>query len=288
LKLLLSERRIEGDQLARTQRIDVVARDGLVLPAYLTLPRQREPRSLPLVLIPHGGPAARDWIGWNPEVQLFASRGYAVLQVNFRGSDGFGEAFEEAGHREWGGKMQDDLTDAVKQLIAEGVVDADRVGIYGASYGGYAALTGLLTTPELYRAGAAYAAVTDLRAMVREDSRYAGRITRQRLREEVGGGWDDRARLNLASPRQRASEIGLPVLLGHGDVDTVVPVDHSREMANALRKAGKPFEYLEFEHEIHGFLLEANRIRWYEALIAFFEKNLAPRGKTAAESAPAS
>jgi dipeptidyl aminopeptidase/acylaminoacyl peptidase len=204
-----------------------------------------------------------------------------VLQVNFRGSEGFGDAFEEAGYRAWGGKMQDDLTDAVEQLVAEGVADPDRVGIYGVSYGGYAALTGLALTPDLYRAGAAYAAVTNIRALLFDETRFAGSYTRRILREQVGGGFGDRERMKMASPELRAAHIRAPVLLGHGNVDTVVPVEHSRDMAAALSKAGKQFEYLEFPHEIHGFLLESNRVRWYETLIAFFEKNLAPRERAA-------
>jgi dienelactone hydrolase len=283
LTLLFSERpQLLEAPLAATRRLDIAARDGLSLPSYLTLPHGLEPKQLPLIVLPHGGPSSRDTITWNPEVQLFASRGFAVIQVNFRGSEGYGEEFLEAGHREWGGKMQDDLTDAVRALIAGGIADPDRVGIYGASYGGYAALMGLVATPELYRAGAAYAAVTDVRTLLYDERRYRPGYVKVRLQEEVGGGSGDSKRLRLVSPERRAAEIRVPVLLGHGAVDLSVPVKHSRDMAAALHRAGKPVEYLEFPHEIHGFLLEANRVKWYEALIAFFEKNLAPREQPSA------
>jgi dipeptidyl aminopeptidase/acylaminoacyl peptidase len=289
LTLLFSERpQLEDAALAPARRIEIVARDGLRLPSYLTLPVNGPQRNLPTIVLAHGGPTARDAIDWNPEVQLFASRGFAVIQVNFRGSEGFGSAFLEAGYREWGGKMQNDLSDAVKQLVAEGISDPDRVGIYGASYGGFAALMGLVVNPETYRAGAAYAAVTDVRTLLTERRFLRDKYTKARLAEEIGGGWDDRHRIRAASPKRRASEIRVPVLLGHGEADLVVSVRHSRDMASALRRAGTFFEYLEFPHEIHGFLLEASRVKWYEALIAFFEKNLAPRAAAApAAEAPA-
>jgi dipeptidyl aminopeptidase/acylaminoacyl peptidase len=276
---------IDAGAIAATQAVRYRARDGLEIPAYLTLPPGREPRDLPLVVIPHGGPHARDMIDWNPELQLFASRGFAVLQMNFRGSSGYGRAFAEAGHREWGGKMQDDITDGVRWAIERGVADPERIGIYGTSYGGYAALMGLVRTPELFAAGAAYAGVTDLPSMLAED-RWFGPWTTRIQRERVGGGWSDRERLRTFSSLRRAGEITAPVLLGHGEEDGTVRVDHSREMHAALRKAGKRVRYLEFPHEIHGFALEANRIRWYEALSAFFEENLAPR-PTAAPAAEA-
>jgi len=277
-KLFESHPAVDLELVAATQAVTYQARDGLEIPAFLTLPPDRDSEPLPLVVIPHGGPQVRDWIDWNPELQLFASRGFAVLQMNYRGSSGYGRAFEEAGHREWGGKMQDDITDGVKWAIARGIADPERIGIYGTSYGGYAALMGLIRTPELFAAGAAYAGVSDLPSMLAED-RWYGSFTSEIQRERVGGGWSDRERLREFSPRRRASEIVAPVLLGHGEQDGNVRVEHSRKMHAALRKAGKPVEYLEFEHEIHGFALEANRIRWYEALIAFFEKNLAPRAK---------
>ena len=265
-------------RLSPARRVDYHARDGLQIPAYLTLPRDGGERQLPLIVLPHGGPWARDAIEWNPEVQLFASRGFAVFQPNFRGSTGFGKAHHEAGYREVGKKIQEDIEDGVAWLVARGVADPDRIGIYGSSHGGYAALMALIETPARYRAGATLAGVSDLAMQLRDDRFYATSLLWQRAM--LGGGWGDGERLRAASPVHRAAEIRAPVLVGHGVDDQVVHVKHGRRMVEALREAGSAVEYLEFEHEIHSFLFEANRIRWYEALIAFFEKNLAPR-KTA-------
>jgi dipeptidyl aminopeptidase/acylaminoacyl peptidase len=263
--------------LSPMKRITYQARDGLQIPAYLTLPKDSAEKLLPVVVIPHGGPRARDLIDWNSEVQLFASRGFAVFQPNFRGSSGYGNAFLHAGDREWGGKMQDDITDGVKWLIAEGIADPARIGIYGVSYGGYAALFGLVKTPDLFRAGAAYAGVSDLEDVIADDRWYRS-FERDSIEEAIG---NDSEQLRAVSPLRRAVEIRVPVLLGHGVDDQRVHVRQSRRMADALRGAGKEYEYLEFPDEIHGFLLEANRVKWYEALGAFFEKNLAPREQAA-------
>ncbi|HEU4431543.1 MAG TPA: S9 family peptidase, partial [Myxococcota bacterium] len=261
-------------RLSPTKRVTVRARDGLSIPAYLTLPRGRDPKRVPLIALVHGGPWSRDLIQWDPEVQLFASRGFAVLQMNFRGSTGLGVAHLQAGYREWGQKIQDDITDGVKWAIAEGIADPNRIGIYGASFGGYSALAGAVKTPELYRASAAYAAVTDIELMLNEDRWYDQPY--EYAETMVGGERGDKERLRAASPLRHAAEIRVPVLLGHGVDDPTVHVRQSQRMARALREAGKDVAYLEFPDEVHGFLLEANRIRWYEALIAFFEKHLAP------------
>jgi len=278
---------IKREQLSETKRVTYQARDGLTIPAYLTLPREHEAKHLPLIALVHGGPWARDWIQWDPEVQLFASRGFAVLQMNFRGSSGLGTKHLEAGYREWGQKIQDDITDGVKWAIAQGIADPDRVGITGGSYGGYATLVGLTKTPELYRAGAAYASVTDIEFLISDDKWYDwGYEWHETM---VGGERGDRDRLRAASPLRNAANVRVPVLLGHGVDDQRVHVHQSQRMAKALRDAGKDVEYLEFPSEIHGFLLESNRIRWYEALIAFFEKNLAARAtaELVAEARPA-
>jgi dipeptidyl aminopeptidase/acylaminoacyl peptidase len=255
--------------------VDYVARDGLAIPAYLTLPSGIEPRQLPAIALVHGGPWSRDTIDWDPEVQLLANRGYAVLQVNFRGSSGLGESHLRAGYREWGQKIQDDITDGVKWLIAQGVADPDRVGIVGTSYGGYAALVGLVKTPRLYRAGVAYAPVTDIELMISDDRWYEwGYEWHQTM---VGGERGDKSRLRENSPLRRVAEITVPVLIGHGTDDQRVHVRQSQRMAEALKAAGKDYQYLECPDEIHGFLVEANRIRWYATLIEFLDRNLAPR-----------
>ncbi len=263
------------DALAQTKRVTFRARDGLEIPAYLTLPLGVEHRALPAVALVHGGPWARDQIRWDPEVQLLANRGFAVLQVNYRGSSGFGKAFIDAGNREWGQRIQDDITDGVRWLIAEGIADADRIAIMGASYGGYATLVGLVKTPELYRAGVAYAAVTDIEDMLSDDRWYGNRD--ELYRKLIGGETGDSDRLRESSPLRRAAEIKVPVLLGHGVDDQRVHVRQSQEMAEALKAAGAEYEYMEFPDEVHGFALEANRVRWYTRVADFLEANLAPR-----------
>lgn len=274
---------VRAADLAATRRIDFVACDGLRVPGYLTLPSGIEAKRLPVVVLVHGGPWSRDAIEWDPEVQLLANRGYAVLQVNFRGSSGLGQAHLQAGYREWGQKIQDDITDGVKWLIAQGIADPDRIGIMGSSYGGYATLVGLVKTPELYRAGAAYASVTDIELLISDDKWYDWGYNWHETM--VGGERGDKSRLRESSPLLRAAEIRAPVLLGHGTDDQRVHVRQSQRMAEALEQAGKEYQYLEFPDEVHGFLLEANRVKWYEALVDFFEKNLAPRD-SAAPGAP--
>jgi dipeptidyl aminopeptidase/acylaminoacyl peptidase len=271
--------------LAPTRRVTYRARDGLAIPAYLTLPVGVEPRALPAIALVHGGPWSRDLIAWDPEVQLLANRGFAVLQVNYRGSSGFGKAFRDSGDREWGQKIQDDITDGVQWLVDEGIADTDRIGIMGASYGGYAALMGVVKTPGLFRAGIAYAAVTDIETMISDDRWYGSDETFHRKR--IGGEIGDADRLRSNSPLRRAGEIRVPVLLGHGEDDQRVHVRESRMMVEALETSGsgKLYEYMEFPHEIHGFALESNRIRWYTRVATFLEENLAPR-KAATASSP--
>lgn len=276
IESLFSERPdVPVDALAPTRRVTIPARDGLALPAYLTLPVGVEPRALPAIALVHGGPWARDAIEWDPEVQLLANRGFAVLQVNYRGSSGFGKAFLEAGDREWGQKIQDDITDGVRWLVSEGIADADRVAIMGASYGGYATLVGLIKTPGLYRAGVAYAAVTDVETMLSDDRWYGSDDPFDR--KKIGGEIGDADRLRESSPLRRAGEVQVPLLLGHGEDDQRVHVRQSRMMSQALVAAGRTHEYMEFPLEIHGFVLESNRVAWYRKVADFLERHLAPR-----------
>ncbi len=276
-RILESRPGLGPKNLAPMKRITYPARDGLTISGYLTLPRGVEPKNLPVVVNVHGGPWSRDLIQWDPEVQVLASREIAVLQLNFRGSTGFGKELLKAGYREWGQKIQDDITDGVKWLIASGIAGPDRIGIMGGSYGGYATLVGLTKTPELYRAGAAYASVTDIGFLISDDKWYDwGYEWHETM---VGGERGDQDRLRQASPLRNVANVRAPVLLGHGEDDQRVHVRQSRRMTDALRKAGKDVEYLEFPNEIHGFLLEANRVQWYEALVAFFEKNLRHRNE---------
>jgi dipeptidyl aminopeptidase/acylaminoacyl peptidase len=284
-RLLVERPDIPAEHLVPMQRVSYTTRDGLEIAAYLTVPKDAETRKLPVIVLPHGGPWARDWKRYDPEVQLFANRGFAVFQMNFRGSTGYGSAFHRKGYREWGQAIQDDITDGVKWLIEQGIADPDRIGIYGASFGGYAAMLGLAKTPDLYRAGASYAGVMDIKTMISDDRRYEWLVAWHK--PMVGGSSGDDKRLKRHSPVRRASKIRVPVLLAHGADDQRVHVKHSRRMAKALRDSGADVEFLEFEDEIHGFLLERSRVQFYEQLLAFFERNLASRAPTPDGKTPA-
>lgn len=250
--------------------ISLKARDGLELHGYLTRPAANGPH--PLVVLPHGGPhGVRDRWVFDWESQLLASRGYAVLQVNFRGSDGYGLAFEQAGYREWGGKMQDDLTDATLWAIEQKVTTADRICIFGASYGGYAALMGVAREPGLYRCAIGYAGVYDLELMYSSGDIPDSRSGRAYLDLVLG---DDPARLRSRSPVHLAAAIQAPVLLIHGTADWRVDLEHAKRMKKALESNGKTFEYLALSGEGHGAYDEGTRKQVYERVLAFLDRHL--------------
>lgn len=272
--LLAAYPELTPGRLAPMRSVSYLAHDGLTIPAYLTLPNGVEPKRLPVIVLPHGGPTAQDYRHFDQEVQFFANRGFAVFQMNFRGSGGLGDQHLESGYGQWGLAMQDDITDGVKWLIEQGIADPARIGIYGSSYGGYAALMGLVRTPDLYRAGASYAGVTSLSDLLSADQWY---LFGDHSKTVSGRGPADSKRLRENSPVDNAAKIRLPVFLAHGEDDDHVHVKHSQMMAKALRNAGKDVEYLEFPHEFHGFLLEQNRLRFYERLGEFFEKHLAAK-----------
>jgi len=262
---------LKGKQLSQVQVVSYKARDGLEIPAYLTLPAGRELKNLPLVLMPHGGPHERDSWGFDYWAQFLANRGYAVLQPNFRGSSGYGVEYLKKGLGQWGAAMQDDLTDGVQWLIREGTVDPKRICIAGASYGGYAALMGAIKTPEMFRCAISYAGVTDVSAIMRFvknemlPSRY--RRLRDRVRGEAG------ANLKDVSPVRHAGEVGIPVLLMHGTKDETVPYRQAEEFVKAMKKAGKPLEFIEFKDADHSFESSADRIKFLSAVEAFLAKH---------------
>ena len=268
---------IAPEQVGAVRSIHYAASDGLDIPAYLTLPPGvSEPAGLPLVVLAHGGPASRDVAGFNWWAQALASRGYAVLQANFRGSTGYGRAFLEAGYGEWGRKMQTDLSDGVRWLAAEGIIDPARVCIVGASYGGYAAMAGLTLDSEVYRCGVAVAGVSDLRRMVNweaEQSRHKNNQTVRYWNRFMGAArLNDRA-LDALSPAYLAASVESPLLLIHGRDDTVVPIEQSRVMAEALRRAGKPVEFVELPGEDHWLSRSATRRQMLAETVRFLEAN---------------
>ena len=254
--------------IARPRPVSYRARDGLDIPAYLTTPEHDGPH--PMVLMPHGGPWARDTPRHDYWVQMLVSRGYAVLQPNFRGSAGYGDRFMSAGFEQWGLKMQDDLIDGLDWAIGAGHADQDRVCIVGGSYGGYAALVAAYKTPERFRCAVSFAGVSSLDELAKRwFSRSFGHLAVARV--QTGASRDEN------SPLLHADKFGIPVLLVHGDVDRRVPVEHSRMLAEALEAAGKEFTYIEQPNSNHHLSLEAHRVQFLEAMDAFLARHLARR-----------
>jgi len=263
-----------------TRPIRYAAADGLEIPGYLTLPPGTEaPSGLPLIVLAHGGPASQDEAGFDWWAQALASRGYAVLQANFRGSTGYGLAFMEAGYGEWGRKMQTDLSDGVRWLAGEGIIDPARVCIVGASYGGYAAMAGLTLDKGVYRCGVAVAGVSDLRRMVNWEARQEGRNDSQTVRywnRFMGAArLNDRA-LDALSPARLAEAADGPLLLIHGRDDTVVPIEQSRVMAEAMRRADKPVEFVELRGEDHWLSRTETREQMLRETVRFLEAHNPP------------
>jgi dipeptidyl aminopeptidase/acylaminoacyl peptidase len=267
---------LKGATFGTTRWITYKARDGLAISAYLTLPpgAPAQGAKAPLVVLPHGGPTSRDTYGFDFLAQFLASRGYAVLQPQFRGSWGFGKAFEDAGQGEWGGKMQTDLLDGVAAAAASGDIDPARVCIVGASYGGYAALAGVTLHPEAYRCAAAIAGISDLGLLLVEQTRLFGHESGSfgELRKMLSGA--SSTKLSATSPYHLAANVRAPVLLIHGDKDTVVPIEQSLNMAQAMKAAGKPVEMVTLADENHYLTKAATRTQTLEALEAFLARNL--------------
>ena len=259
-----------------TKWITYKARDGLEIPAYVTLP-PGAPASggkLPLIVLPHGGPTARDDVGFDWLTQFLATRGYVVIRSQFRGSWGFGRDFEMAGRGEWGGKVQTDLLDGIAYLGADGTIDPARVCVVGASFGGYAALAGATLHPEAYRCAASIAGISDLGMLIGEEMRAYGRDSGglrslRRMLADAGS-----AKLRDTSPLQQVAAVRAPILLVHADQDTIVPLEQSQKMADALQGAGKPMELVVLKGEDHYLSKSATRTQMLETLGAFLAKNL--------------
>ena len=264
---------IKPDEMAPMEPITLKARDGLALHGYLTRPLGKEgSKHFPLVVLPHGGPyGIRDRWEFDPDVQMLASRGYAVLQVNFRGSGGYGDAFVRAGFREWGAKMQDDVTDATRWAISEGIADPARICIYGASYGGYAALRGATKEPDLYRCAIGYVGVYDLRLMyTRGDipqSTYGDNYLKMVLGEDESVLWD-------RSPVAHVDRLKAKVMLIVGGEDWRVPPVQGQALHSALNKAHIAHEWLYKRTEGHGFYDEENRSELLTKVAAFLDANI--------------
>jgi dipeptidyl aminopeptidase/acylaminoacyl peptidase len=255
--------------------IQYQSRDALTIHGYLTLPLGRAPKNLPVVINPHGGPWARDTWGFNPEVQFLANRGYAVLQMNFRGSTGYGRKFWEASFKQWGQKMQDDITDGVQWLIKQGIADPKRIAIYGGSYGGYATLAGVTFTPDLYAAAVDYVGVANMFTFMKTIPPYWKPFL-DMFHEMVGDPEKDKAMMEAVSPVMHAEKIKTPLLIAQGAHDPRVNKAESDQMVEALKKRGVDVEYMVKDNEGHGFHNEENRFDFYGAMEKFLDRHLRP------------
>ena len=261
--------------MADMKPITYTSRDGLTIHGYLTLPKGQSPKDLPVVVNPHGGPWARDVWGFNPEVQMLANRGYAVLQVNFRGSTSYGKSFWEASFKQWGQSMQNDISDGIRYLVKEGIADQNRIGIYGGSYGGYATLAGVTLTPDLYACAIDYVGVSNLFTFMETIPPYWVQY-REMLYEMVGDPVADKEMLSRYSPALHADQIKTPLFIAQGANDPRVKQAESDQMVKALKEKGVEVEYMLKTNEGHGFRNEENKFEFYSAMEQFLEKHLRP------------
>jgi dipeptidyl aminopeptidase/acylaminoacyl peptidase len=269
---------IDQDGVSEVRPVSYKAKDGLTITGYLTLPRGKDAKNLPLVVLTHGGPGARDEPGFDWWAQAIASRGYAVLQPNFRGSMGFDHDFFAAGFGEWGRRMQTDLSDGVRDLADRGVADPKRVCIVGASYGGYAALAGATIDTGVYRCAASVAGVSDLKRMLSNDlmDRFKNDTTMRWWVRYMGVSGPGDPKLAEISPIDHVDKVTIPILLIHGDEDTTVPYEQSQVMEAALKRAGKNVAFVTLKHETHYLATSETRVEMLKALIAFLEANNPP------------
>jgi len=265
--------RINPADMATMKPVTYTSRDGLKINGYLTLPAGREAKNLPVIVNPHGGPWARDSWGYNPEIQFLANRGFAVFQMNFRGSTGYGRAFWEKSFKQWGKTMQDDITDGVQWLIKEGIADPKRVGIYGGSYGGYATLAGVTYTPDLYAAAVDYVGVANLFTFMKTIPPYWAPFLKM-MHEMVGDPEKDKELMTASSPVFHVDKIKTPLFVAQGANDPRVNKNESDQMVEALKKRGIEVQYMVKDNEGHGFHNEENRYDFYGAMEGFFTKHL--------------
>jgi dipeptidyl aminopeptidase/acylaminoacyl peptidase len=278
-RLFVTRPELENYTLAEMRPVVIPARDGLELPAYLTLPPGLEADKLPTVLLVHGGPWARDDWGFDPNAQWLANRGYAVLQVNFRGSTGFGKAFLNAGNEEWGvGDMQHDLTDSVKWAVEQGIADPERVCIYGGSYGGYATLAGLAFTPDLYACGVDIVGPSHIKTLFQSIPPYWAPAKRE-LVLRVGDAENDEALNRRISPFFHADKIKAPLMVLQGANDPRVKIAESDQIVAAMRENDLPVTYLVFPDEGHGFARPENRLAANARIEAFLAEHLGGRAE---------
>lgn len=264
---------LDEKELCEMKPVTYTSRDGLTIHGYLTLPKGKDAKDLPVIVNPHGGPWHRDVWGYNPEVQFFANRGYAVFQMNFRGSTGYGKKFWEASFKQWGRAMQDDVTDGVNWLIEQGIADKKRIAIYGGSYGGYCTLAGMTFTPDLYACGMDYVGVSNLFTFMKTIPPYWKPML-EMMYEMVGDPEKDKALMEAASPVFHVDKIKAPLFVIQGAKDPRVNIEESNQIVAALKARGIDVPYMVKENEGHGFHNEENRFEVYAAMEGFLEKHL--------------
>jgi acetyl esterase/lipase len=276
IKLGAEQPGINPKEMGQMDMVRYKARDGLEIPAYLTLPRGVPKKDLPLIVYVHGGPYDRGatW-KWNKEVQFLASRGYAVLQPEFRGSTGFGIKHFQAGWKQWGLAMQDDVADGAKWAIAQGIADPKRICIAGASYGGYATLMGLINDSSLYRCGFQWVGVSDINLMYSAYwSDVSGEFKRHGMPKLIGDREKDAAQLKATSPLEQAARLKQPLLMAYGGFDVRVPIEHGTRLRDALRKAGNNVEWIEYRDEGHGWRKPATNVDFWGRVEKFLAENI--------------
>ncbi len=264
---------LKEDHMAEMKPIEYKSRDGLTIHGYLTFPKGSDGKNLPVVVNPHGGPWARDSWGYRSEIQFLANRGFAVFQMNFRGSTGYGREFWEISFKEWGKSMQDDITDGVNWLIDEGIADPDRIAIYGASYGGYATLAGLTFTPDLYACGVDYVGVSSLFTFMESIPPY-WELYRNMLYEMVGHPEKDKDLLASSSPLLHIDKITVPLFIAQGANDPRVKKTESDQIVEALKSVGIEVPYMVKDNEGHGFYNQENQFDFYREMEKFLQKHI--------------
>jgi dipeptidyl aminopeptidase/acylaminoacyl peptidase len=279
--LFVNNSKLEGVTLAQTVPIEFKAKDGLLIRGYLTKPVGVEAKNLPTVLYVHGGPWARDTWGYNPVIQWLANRGYAVLQINYRGSTGYGKAFLNSGNKEWGGKMHQDLLDGKAWLVKQGIADPNKVAIAGGSYGGYATLAGLAFTPNEFCCGVDIVGPSNLVTLLRTIPPYWTPM--MKMFEKRLGSLNDESTLRAMSPLYKADQIVKPLLIGQGANDPRVKQAESDQIVEAMRKTGKEVQYVLYPDEGHGFARPENRMHFFAVAEQFLAKHLGGRAEPVGE-----
>ncbi|NOU51196.1 S9 family peptidase [Pseudoalteromonas sp. JBTF-M23] len=273
LQQLFSAREwLNPDLMSQTKPITFQSRDKLTVHGYLTLPVGKKDKDLPLVVMPHGGPHyTRDWWEFNPDVQVLASRGIAVLQVNFRGSGGYGEAFQSAGYQQWGGNIQHDIIDGVKYVVSQGYASKDNICIMGASFGGYSALQSAILEPDLFKCAIGVMGVYDLPLMFDEGDIALRQSGTNYLTQVLG---EDKNKLKAFSPSYNVAKLKAPMLIVHGGRDERAPIEQAESLIKALKGASHPYKYVLLDDEGHGFYKPKHRTQYYEAVMSFLDAHL--------------